>query len=276
MTTTTHGIGLLGCGAIGRSLAMAIEDGTIRGARLVALYDKDRSYAQKLSQRLEAKVPPTDSFQEFIETPGMSMVVEAASQAAVHQHAEAIISRGKQLLIMSTGALLNTDLFSKLASLSQETGCRIFVPSGAIGGIDAIKASRSGLYSVVLTTRKPPASIVDIASTDPDAIKRITAPTVVFEGNATEAVKRFPANINVAATLSLAGIGPEKTLVRIIADPDAKGNIHEIYAKGQSGEMRFVMENVPHPENPMTSYQAVLSAIETLKGACEGGFRIGA
>ena len=99
---------------------------------------------------------------------------------------------------------------------------------------------------------------------------------MVFEGNALEAVKRFPFNINVASVLSLAGIGPERTKVRIIADPEAQGNIHEIYARGRSGTLRFTMENVPHPDNPMTSHLALLSAIETLRRACQGGIKIGA
>jgi aspartate dehydrogenase len=129
---------------------------------------------------------------------------------------------------------------------------------------------------VVLTTRKHPSTLLDVASTDAPAPATLASAQVVFEGNAVEAVRRFPFNINVAATLSLAGLGPERTMVRIIADPDAKGNTHEIYARGKSGVLRFTMENVPHPDNPRTSHLAALSAIETLRSACAGGLRLGA
>ena len=276
MNNGKQGIGLLGCGAIGRGLALAVDEGSVGGAELVALFDQDSHNAQDLLQRLESNPSASDSFDDFMATDGLSLVVEAASQKAVQQHGAAVVARGKNLLIMSTGALLDAALFAKLTALTQQTGCRIFVPSGAVGGIDAIRASRHELQEVVLTTRKPPESLVDTASTDGNALKNLTSATVVFEGNALEAVRRFPFNINVAATLSLAGIGPEKTQVRIIADPEAKGNIHEVYAAGKSGVMRFIMENVPHPDNPMTSHLAVLSAIETLRGACEGGLRVGA
>ena len=276
MNDVKQGIGLLGCGAIGRALALAVDEGIVGGAKLVALFDQDSRNARNLLQRLSSSPKATASFDDFMATEGLSLVVEAASQEAVRQHGAAVIAGGKHLLIMSTGSLLDAHLFSELSDLTRQTGCRIFVPSGAVGGIDAIRASRDTLEEVVLTTRKPPQSLMDTASTDGNTLKDIASATVVFEGNALEAVKRFPFNINVAATLSLAGIGPEKTKVRIIADPNAKGNIHEVYAAGKSGVMRFIMENVPHPDNPMTSHLAVLSAIETLRGACEGGLRVGA
>jgi aspartate dehydrogenase len=274
---TKQRIGLMGCGAIGSGLALAVDEGVVGGAELVAIFDQDISNTQGLLKRLKSNPKASNSFEDFMATEGMTLVVEAASQEAIRQHGANIVSMGKHLLIMSTGSLLNADLFSELSSLTQQTGCRIFVPSGAVGGIDAIRASRHELQEVTITTRKPPQSLIDTDSANADTLKNITSATVVFEGSAREAVRRFPFNINVAATISLAGLGPEKTKVRIIADPEAKGNIHEIYIAGKSGVMRFIMENVPHPENPMTSHLAVLSAIETLRGACnERGIRVGA
>ena len=184
------------------------------------------------------------------------------------------MASGRDLMVMSTGALLDAELHDRLEAASAESGCRVYAPSGALGGIDAIRASRRELEEVTLTTRKPPASLVDSATGE--SMAGVTSATVVFEGSAREAVARFPFNINVAATLSLAGLGPERTRVRIIADPDAAGNNHEVYASGRSGTLRFTMENVPHPDNPMTSHLAALSAIETLRGICEGGVRVGA
>jgi aspartate dehydrogenase len=276
MNDGIQGIGLLGCGAIGRGLALTVDKGNVRGAALVALFDQDSSNARKLGQRLKSNPRIANSFEDFMATAGMTFVVEAASQDAVRQYGQAVVTGGKHLMVMSTGSLLDAALFSSLASLAQETGCSILIPSGALGGIDAIKASRHELEEVVLTTRKHPDTLVDTAAANVDDTVSITSAKVVFEGSAQEAVQRFPFNINVAATLSLAGIGPERTRVRIIADPEARGNTHEVYAAGRSGVMRFTMENVPHPDNPMTSHLAILSAIETLRGACEGGLRIGA
>lgn len=273
MKQKISGIGLIGCGAIGSSIAKAVQNGAIDGASLIALFDQDIDSAKSLSKKLNNKIVATDSFEQFISTNGMSVVVEAASQKAATRYSRKVVSSGKDLLIMSTGSLLNANLFKDLSNLSRETGSSIFVPSGAIGGIDAIKAARHGLSSVQLTTRKPPQSLSDTAGIN---LQETKEPIVVFEGNAVEAVKRFPFNINVAATISLAGIGPENTRVKIIADPNAKGNTHEIEAVGESGTMKFVMENVPHPENHMTSYLAVLSAIETLRRACTNSINLGA
>ena len=103
----------------------------------------------------------------------------------------------------------------------------------------------------------------------------ITKPEVIFDGSALEAIKLFPANVNVGATLSLAGLGPLKTRVKVVADPQAPGNVHEVYARGDFGVMRFTLENRPHERNPRTSYLAVLSVLETLRAACTPGPRIG-
>ena len=276
MTNRERGIGLLGCGAIGRGLATAVDQGKTPGAALVAVYDQDAEAAKGLSQRLSGRPQAAASFDDLLADERVEMVVEAASQDAVRRYAEAALSHGKDLLIMSTGALLDGGLLSRLSALAHEKGCLVYAPSGAVGGIDAIRAARDELEEVTLTTRKPPATLVDVTASPGESVESITSPQVVFEGNALEAVKRFPFNINVASVLSLAGIGPERTMVRIIADPEAGGNIHEIYARGASGVLRFTMENVPHPDNPMTSHLALLSAIETLRRACQGGVKLGA
>ena len=276
MATGEQGIGLLGCGAIGRGLAAAVDGGKVPGAALVAVFDQDGDAARGLAARLEGSPATPATLEDMLALEDVDMVAEAASQDAVRRYGEAVLSHGKDLLVMSTGALLDGGLLSRLADLSRETGCRVFAPSGAVGGIDAIRASRDELEEVTLTTRKHPDTLVDVTATSRTPEEAVTSARVVFEGNALEAVKRFPFNINVASVLSLAGIGPERTQVRIIADPDAGGNNHEIYARGRSGTLRFTMENVPHPDNPMTSHLALLSAIETLRRACQGGIKIGA
>ena len=276
MATRERGIGLLGCGAIGRGLAAAVDGGKVPGAALVAVFDQDGDAARGLASSLQRAPATPASFEELLAIDGVDLVVESASQNALRACGEAVLSGGKDLLAMSTGALLDGGLLSRLSELSQDTGRRVYAPSGAVGGIDAIRASRDELEEVTLTTRKHPSTLVDVSAPAGTPAEVVTSPKVVFEGNALEAVKRFPFNINVASVLSLAGIGPERTQVRIIADPDARGNNHEILARGSSGTLRFSMENVPHPDNPMTSYLALLSAIETLRRACQGGISIGA
>ena len=269
------GIGILGCGAIGKGLAVAIRDELSPGLRVVALFDQDSQRAEELAGSLNMDVKATSSFETFIGTEAVDMVVEAASGDAVRSYAESILNAGKDLMVMSTGGLLDSRLFANLDVICRRVGVKILIPSGAVGGIDAIRASRGFLQEVVLTTRKPPETLVDVESEAGHNLESISSPKIVFEGNALEVVKRFPFNINVAATLSLAGLGPEKTKVRIVADPQAKGNIHEVYAKGQSGILRFTMENVPHPDNPKTSHLALLSAIEVLRNVGSGWGRIG-
>ena len=269
------GIGILGCGAIGRGLAAAIRDELSPGLRVVALFDQDIQRAEELAGSLNMDVKSTSSFEAFIGIEAVDMVVEAASGDAVRSYSEFILNAGKDLMVMSTGGLLDSRLFANLDVICKRVGVKILIPSGAVGGIDAIRASRGLLQEVILTTRKPPETLADVESEASRNLESIESPKIVFEGNALEAVKRFPFNINVAATLSLAGLGPEKTKVRIVADPQATGNIHEVYAKGQSGILRFTMENVPHPDNPKTSHLALLSAIEVLRNVGPGRGRIG-
>jgi aspartate dehydrogenase len=151
------------------------------------------------------------------------------------------------------------------------------VPSGAIAGIDAIRSVRHIADSISLTTKKSPKALAGAPffTTRNVSLDNITKVTEIYEGPAVEAVKLFPANVNVAAVLSLAGIGVEKTTVRILADPEATTNQHEIVATGSFGEIKISVNNVTAPGNPKTSFLAVLSAIECLRSICEDGIRIG-
>ena len=149
---------------------------------------------------------------------------------------------------------------------------KLYIPSGAVVGIDGVKAASIGkIEEVTLTTIKNPKSIAQTPFLKKKGIdlKKINRKTVLYEGYAKEAVRYFSTNINVAATLSYAGIGPRKTKVRLIADPKVKENIHEIRVKGNFGEIVTRAKNLPSPQNPKTSYLAVLSAIRTLKKILE-------
>jgi len=181
-----------------------------------------------------------DSFEELVTRGDVRLVVEAASQEAVRQYALRVLREGKDLMVMSTGALLDDELHHKILMEAEASGRRVYIPSGAIVGLDNVKsAALGGIDSATLTTRKPPRSFEGAPYITERSInlKSIKEPTTLCEGPAREAVKPFPRNVNVAASLSLAGIGADRTIVRVIADPTIDHIIHEIRVKGVSGEL---------------------------------------
>ena len=268
-------IGLMGCGSMGAELARSVGPDGVRNAAIVAVFDADADRARSLASTLPSRPAVCASIPELLATDELNLVIECASQAAVKAHGPSIMQAGKSMLLMSSGALLDPETFSAMTSAAARNGAEIIVPSGAVGGIDALRAVRKYLESVILVSTKKPAALSGAPGFAEFEGVDIKEPVVVYEGNAVEAVKRFPANVNVAATVSLAGVGPEKTQVRVVADPDSPGNVHEVRAKGGFGEFSFKLINRPHPDNPKTSHLAVLAAIETLRSIAEPGLRIG-
>lgn len=268
-------IGLLGCGAIGTQIAIAIDSGKIP-AELSHVYDSDKTKSETLIARLQKKPVVVDNPHLLSSNP-VELVVEAASQEAVRNHALSILQNRKDLMIMSVGALLDESVFEVLLEASKEFKKQIYLPTGAIAGLDAIKSVREELESITLTTTKNPKALAGARFFEINKIEldKITKPTTIYEGTAKEAVKLFPANINVAALLSLAGLGSQKTSVKIVADPATDKNTHQIEAKGKFGRFTINVENVPDPSNPKTSRLAILSAIECLRSVCSGGLSIG-
>lgn len=269
-------VGLVGCGTIGSQLAMAVDSGKVANASLVSLFDVVENNAQGLKSKMRGKPSAYSDFDRFISS-DIDIVVEAASQEAVRKFGKMILRAGKDLMVMSVGALADRAFLLELLQAASENGSRIYVPTGAIAGIDAVRTVRHLLESVTLTTTKSPKALAGAPFFETSKIKldKITEWTVIYEGAASDAVKAFPANVNVAAVLSLAGIGADKTKVRIVADPVATTNQHEIVATGSFGEIRIAVSNVPSPGNPKTSFLAVLSAIECLRSICDDGMRIG-
>ena len=269
-------VGLLGCGTIGSQLAIAVDTGSVANASLASLFDIAENSIQRLASKLQSNPNTYSEFGEFISS-NIDVVVETASQSAVRKFGRKILEAGKDMMIMSVGALAQGNLLSEFLQIGSTNGCRIYIPSGAIAGIDAIKSVKHLLESVTLTTTKNPKALANAPFFETSEIKLegIKEKMLIYEGHASEAVKAFPANVNVAAVLSLAGIGAEKTKVRIIADPAATTNQHEIVATGNFGDLRITVNNVPSPGNPKTSFLAVLSAIECLRSICGDGMRIG-
>ncbi len=257
-------VGLIGCGAIGSAISKAID--IDNKFDLKALFDLDEYKASALVQSLGQKVIIAQNFEDFL-CEELDVVVEAASQRAVAQYGESVLQKGMDLMVMSVGAFVDEDLMARLTRAAEENDARIIVPSGAVTGIDTIKSISELIDEIILTTTKHPESLkgalfFSARGIDP---QKITEKTVLFEGSAREAVKLFPQNINVAAVISMAGVGWDRTKVRIVADPAVERNVHEVKASGAFGEIVTLSKNVKSPENPKTSYLAALSAIKTLK-----------
>lgn len=258
-------IGVVGCGTIGKGICRAIDEGVVK-AELVAVYDRNACDAEKLRGQFSRFSPEFMEIAEMVKH--IDLLVECASQEAVHDVVPLALTSHCDVLILSVGALADEGLRNRIEELASENNCKVYLPSGAIAGLDGLKSASIGeINSVIITTRKPPRGLAGspfVVMNNID-LDRISDATVLFEGPAKDAVKAFPANVNVAATLSVAGIGFERTLVRVIADPSVTRNIHEITVKGAFGEFSSRVENVPSPFNPKTSYLAQLSAIATLK-----------
>jgi len=256
-------VAIIGCGTIGTAIAEAIDSGTI-DADLRAVYDKIHEKAFILLKKMKNVKPKiAGSFDELLDQ-GANLIVEAASQEAVQQYGRKVLEKGIDLMIMSVGALLRRGLLDELVEVAEKSGARIYIPSGAIGGIDYLKAaSLAGVYELVMVTRKPPASLKDAPGAAVSNLDNLREPTVLYEGDAIEAVKLFPANINASATISLITNKPVK--VRIIADPQTSNIVHELIVRGAPGEIYVKVVNLPSPQNPKTSYIAALSAIQLLR-----------
>ena len=253
-------IGILGVGAIGRVIATAVDQRQL-DAELVALADQDRARAEMLSSELDGHAPVV-SIEEMIER--CDLAVEAASQAALPEFVPQALERGRDMLIMSVGGLLGHEEWFREAG---EKGCPIYIPSGAIAGLDGIQSASMGrLESAVLTSRKPIAALAGTQFVLDRGVQlhSFKQETVIFEGSAEEAARAFPTTSNVAATLRLAIARALPVRVRVVAVPGGSKNVHEIEVQGEFGRLSVSVENVPSTVNPRTSQLAVFSAIATL------------
>ena len=247
-------LGIIGCGAIGSDVAKAADH--MEEISAIYLYDIDEAKAEELAAAVDKA--SVMSFEAYL--PKVDLVFEAASHQAVQQYAERVIEADTDLIIMSIGGLLDDELRERLRDKARQHRCTIYLPSGAVCGIDGIKAAHyADIDEVTLVTTKSPESL------GRDLDKR----TIIFEGKARDAVEYLPKNINVAACLSLAGIGFDRTRVKVVADPVVKTNSHKVLAHGDFGRLRAEVENLPNPNNPKSSYLASLSAIATLRRAID-------
>jgi len=250
-----------GLGAIGYTVAESL-DREDSGLELAAVSARDLERAR--TRTAHFRKPPAVVRPE--ELSGWQIVLEAAPASAFESIVVPALEQARTVVIASVGALLSRP---HLLERARTTGAWIIVPSGALAGLDAIRAVATGnVASVTLETRKPPGSLAGAPYLAHNAIdvRAITSPTCVFRGSAREAAAGFPANANVAAALALAGIGPERTQVEIWADPTVERNRHTVRVVADSATLAFCIESVPSAENPRTSRLAAQSVLACLRG----------
>ena len=265
---TKVNIGIAGCGAIGSRVAKSIQHDLSAQCRLTGIFDIDMDKAERLAKALRRREIVMRSLTGLIKN--CDLMIEAVSAQNTRQLIRHALQAKKSVLSMSVGKLLHSpDLFA----LAQKNRCHLLLPSGAIAGIDAIKAaSLAGIDRITLTSRKPVAAFSDnpYLTRKGIVLSKIKKETILFEGHVPDACKHFPKNINVAATLALASRCPRKLIVRIVTSPDYTTNVHEVDLEGKFGRIRTRTDNLVCPDNPKTSYLAVLSGLQTLKQYCSG------
>ena len=261
-------IAIIGGGTIARLVLEHIERGELRDARVCAILGRSAASRARLLAQQRGVLFAT-ALDELIGT-RPDVVLEAASHEAVRTHAEPLLKRGIALIVLSGGALCDDALRARLEAAARSSGALLYVPSGGIGGLDALKAACvAGVDEVTIAVTKPPVAwkgipYVEALAVELDALRE---PRVLFEGSAREGVPHFPANVNIAAVLSLAGIGFDRTRLRVVADPALKYNTHYIEVRGASGNVSIKLENVPAPDNPKTAWLACYSALAALYAA---------
>ena len=255
-------VGIAGLGTVGFEVARRIDGGGVDGLVLAAVSARDHGRAR---ERTAGFRTPVDVVAAGELAARADVVVECAPAAVFREIAEPAVRAGRTLVAISAGALLD---HADLVETARATGARIVVPSGAVMGLDAVRAAaESGIGSVAMITRKPPGGLAGapwLADHGID-LDGLDAPLKVFEGSALEGARGFPANVNVAAALGLAGIGPERTRLEIWADPGVTRNTHEIRLEAETVRFQLRIENVPSPENPRTGRSVAPSVIAALR-----------
>src|SRR5215831_15094583 len=254
-------VGIAGLGAVGLNVARRLEQG-IPGLVLAAVALRDRDKAQKNLPGAGERIPivPAEALAETCD-----VVIECLPPELFRSVGLSAIDRGKIFMPLSVGQLLdNWDLVER----AKQTGARILAPTGALLGLDAVRAAAEGtIHSVTMVTRKPPSGLEGAPYLVERSIllKGLKAPAKIFDGSAREGARGFPANVNVAAALSLAGIGPDKTRLEIWADPALSRNTHRIEVDADTARFSMAIEGIPS-ENPRTGRIVPLSVIAALRG----------
>jgi aspartate dehydrogenase len=253
-------VAIAGLGAIGRVVARRLTDG-MSGLTLACAAVRDRAKAQAWldAERIECPLVDLEAFPAHAD-----LAIECAPASAFEDICRPMLTAGKAVMVLSAGALLQR---GHLIDLAKKSGGQIVVPTGALLGLDAVTAAAEGeIHSVRMITRKPPNGLEGAPHLVANGIsvEGLKAPKRVFSGSARDAAKGFPANVNVAAALSLAGIGPDRTTIEIWADPGVDRNCHTIEVEADSASFSLTIANVPS-ENPKTGKITALSVLAALR-----------
>ena len=254
-------IGIIGCGAIGSALAKIIHKRFPKESSISYLCDRRIEKAQALARQLKGGKIQACTLEVLLMR--SDLILEAASTVVARQVAMLAWKYQKNVMIMSVGGLLGLNL-----PLSRTTKFRIWIPSGALCGVDGLLAAReAGLKSVTLVTRKPPQGFREAPYFQKRKFPKLQGNReyCLFKGNAMQAVRNFPQNINVGAVLSLSGMGPRKTKIEIWTSNAYRTNQHEVVIEAGSGKIRTITQNIPAKENPKTSALAIYAAVATLR-----------
>ena len=259
-------VGLLGGGVIARLFLEHARSGEPGVAEVVAIAGRSENSRGKALAR-EFGVPFVLGVDRLIAA-RPEVVIEAASHEAVREHAETLLSNGVAVIVLSGGALCDDALRARLERASAKHRALLCLPSGGIGGLDALKAACvAGVDEVSIAVTKPPAAWKGIPYVERLKIdlEGLAGPVTLFEGTAREGVPHFPANVNIAAVLSLAGVGFDRTRLKVVADPALKFNTHFITIRGRTGTIDLRFESVPSPDNPKTAMLACYSALAAFR-----------
>ena len=260
-------IALIGGGTIARLVLEHAHRAELGSFEIVALLGRPGGAARARELAREFSVKYVETWKALAaEKP--QAVIEAASHEAVREHLLGLLEAGIGVVVLSAGALIDDALRTAAEAAARRTGALLFVPSGGIGGLDALRtACLAGVDEASIEVAKPPAAWKEIAYVESQsfALDDLKGPLTLFEGSAREGVPHFPQNVNIAAILALGGIGPDRTRLKVVADPGLTLNTHTIRVSGRSGRFNLRLENVPAPENPKTSWLACYSALAALQ-----------
>lgn len=269
LTAMEKRIGIIGFGAIGRSLLETWRARPVRGHALAALLVRPHQREEVLRQCVPAGMQVCTSIDDFLASK-LQLTLEVASHGAVREHGEKILSAGVDLMLISVGSLADAALAQRLEQAASASGSRLLLPTGAIAGLDGLRSMRqAGLYRVKYTSTKPPASWKGTPADGAVRLDELTQATVIFSGTAADAARLYPKNANLAAAVALAGLGLEHTQVELIADPSITDNIGRIDAEGACASMTLVLGGQSAADNPKTSQitgMSILAALENQVG----------
>lgn len=260
--TVLH-LAIIGSGAIGAGVMELLKNDAALSFDTVIVPERS---AEAARARIHAIVPNASVVSRLALDTRPDFLVECAGHQAIEEHVLPALKHGISCMVVSVGALSTPGLPERLEQAARDGGTQVHLLSGAIGGIDALAAARvGGLDSVIYTGRKPPRAWKDTPADGPVDLDRIASEVVIFQGSAREAAALYPKNANVAAMLSLTGLGLDHTQVRLLADPAVTENVHHVEARGTFGSFELTMRGKPLAANPKTSALTVYSIVRALR-----------